>query len=114
MALQEYVPSSVPVHPLSSFVKFNLEAEASELVLPEHVAPLLPVDELSPAVEAHVYIYQDASNLEPQLWSWEDFVRNSAGKWHGHGESGAVVNDVSVVEQRRAAMIALAAAANAS
>jgi len=37
-------------------------------------------------IKAETYVYgDDVNNLMPELWSFEDFVKNNAKKWHGLG-----------------------------
>jgi hypothetical protein len=89
-------------------------------LIPQHVAPLPPLDKLPDAVEAQTYIFLDLRHLESKLWSWDEFIENSAWKWYGGSpeddtpsdsspasetlHAGAVVPEV---ERRRAAMLAV-------
>ncbi|CDO74958.1 hypothetical protein BN946_scf184945.g30 [Trametes cinnabarina] len=51
-------------------------------------APELPsLDNLPSPISAETYIYAGSiSDLSPELWSYDDFVRENAWKWVGTGE----------------------------
>jgi hypothetical protein len=55
--------------------------------------------DLGPALAAETYVYKNYENLEAELWSFEDFVKNSARKWYGEHETRNQEN--SEVERRR-------------
>ncbi|KAF8905110.1 hypothetical protein CPB84DRAFT_1960658 [Gymnopilus junonius] len=45
--------------------------------------PLPSFAESLDAIEAETYVYGDERDLEANLWSFEDFVKNNAWKWYG-------------------------------
>ncbi|KAJ3541599.1 hypothetical protein NMY22_g3833 [Coprinellus aureogranulatus] len=118
----EYERLPVSVHPLEPFTPLNTPAgqpDAPESLIPQHATPLPPVEELGGAVDAHTYVFQDIRYLEPRLWSWDEFMKNSAWKWYGgspdevssNGSDGledlhVEVDHIPEVERRRAAMLA--------
>ncbi|KIY71508.1 hypothetical protein CYLTODRAFT_418744 [Cylindrobasidium torrendii FP15055 ss-10] len=77
----EYNKQVVEVHPLGDPEPIDLAIDDKSLI-PAHPPPLPQPDELRSGVPAEVYIYADATNLEAQLWSLEDFVRDKAKKWY--------------------------------
>jgi hypothetical protein len=59
------------------------------------------VGALAPAVRADTYVWaQPTSELRPEIWSYETFVRENAWKWVGDG--AADNEDYMEVEERRA------------
>lgn len=68
------------VHPLGPFVELSIDADA---LVPEHPPPLPNFPDSLGTVEAETYVYGDESNLEANLWSFEDFIKNNAWKWYG-------------------------------
>ncbi|KAH9481407.1 AIG2-like protein C [Psilocybe cubensis] len=79
----EYVRRKVKVHPLGSFTRI-FEKIVDEDFVPEHPPPLPEISKLhESSFEADTYIYCDETNLNEELWSFEDFVRNNAWKWYG-------------------------------
>ena len=96
--LQQYYRRPVSAHPLESFFALADSGAIDRLLVPSSPAPL-PA-ELAPAVQAEVYIYADVTELEAKLWSFSDFVRDSAWRWHG---AAADTNEeITVVDERRA------------
>lgn len=69
------------MHPLGDAEPLDLAIDDKSLI-PAHPPPLPQPDALRSGVPAEVYIYADATNLEAQLWSLEDFVRDKAKKWY--------------------------------
>ncbi|OJT03347.1 hypothetical protein TRAPUB_6016 [Trametes pubescens] len=87
---QEYTRDIVGVHPLGPLTPLSAtsgttSAPATDAYLVPRVAPELPaLDALGPSVPAHTYIHAGAlRELSPELWSYADFVRESAWKWVG-------------------------------
>ncbi|EFI27900.1 homoaconitate hydratase [Coprinopsis cinerea okayama7 len=85
----EYTRQAVSVHPLSELKDFDLTShplsrsdEAS--LVPTHPPPLPDTSELLPPVEAETYIFKYVRKLEPELWSFEDFVAKNARKWYSN------------------------------
>ncbi|CAA7267028.1 unnamed protein product [Cyclocybe aegerita] len=94
----EYTRESVPAHPLDSLRDISAYA-LEQGSLPAHPPPLPATFELLPAIPAQTYIYRDEKNLEAQLWSYEDFVKKNAWKWHG--EAADNNEDITEVDRRR-------------
>lgn len=72
----------------------------SEQVVAEKSQPLLSLDALGEPLEAETYVWCDLSSyLEPKLWSFEEFMRDSAWQWVGPEASR---EDYLEVDRRRA------------
>jgi len=72
----EYVRERVVVHPLEPFSSLSA-SETSALTM-------APAAELAAPVEAEAYVYSCLSDLEAELWSFDNFVKNNAWKWVGN------------------------------
>ncbi|KAI0833391.1 hypothetical protein BC628DRAFT_16836 [Trametes gibbosa] len=60
------------------------EAATDAYIIPRTAPELPPLHTLAAAVTAHTYIYAGPlSGLSAELWSYDDFVRESAWKWVG-------------------------------
>lgn len=72
----------------------------SEEVVADKTQPLPPLNALGEPFETETYVWTESTGeLETKLWSFEDFMRDSAWKWVGpsvHRE------DYEEVERRRA------------
>lgn len=53
-----------------------------ESTLPQHPPPQPVPTQLLPPIAAETYVYLRDNNLEIQLWSYEDFVRQNAWQWY--------------------------------
>ena len=86
----EYTRDPVSVHPLGSASPPPLAAShAAQDFVPATTDPLPPTNELAPAVQATAYVWcNPITELKPELWSFEDFVRDNAWKWVGEGSAG--------------------------
>ncbi|KAJ2914074.1 hypothetical protein MD484_g6348, partial [Candolleomyces efflorescens] len=73
-----FVANVRPLEPLSSLSTHTVDEDAL-IVL--HAAPLPSRDELLPGIQANTYVYCNNDELEPELWSFADFVRNHAKVW---------------------------------
>ncbi|KAI0775282.1 hypothetical protein BD413DRAFT_534727 [Trametes elegans] len=74
-------------------------AATDAYVVPRTASELPPLEALPPALAAETYIYAGPlGGLSPELWTYEDFVRDSAWKWVG---SGARDEDYYVEVDRR-------------
>ena len=99
---QEYTRENVLVHPLGPLTALSstpvprptvpnigstLSNTATDAYIVPLTAPELPrLDSLPPALSAQTYIYAGPlKGLSPELWSYEDFVRENAWKWVGRG-----------------------------
>jgi hypothetical protein len=86
-----YNRADVLVYPLGPFTSVpadatgSSEAEENSLI-PTAPAPLASISELAQPIEAQTYVWcRDDNELETELWSFDDFVRESAGRWVGSG-----------------------------
>ncbi|KAF8962793.1 hypothetical protein BDZ97DRAFT_1662492 [Flammula alnicola] len=79
----EYIREKLQAHPLGSFTDISAHAMDEETLVPAHPPPLPVPSDLSNTIEAETYIYVHEINLEAELWSFEDFVKNNAWKWFG-------------------------------
>lgn len=93
---QEYIRSAVEVHPLSEMVSLSSSSDHFAQLL--QAAPLS--DKLAPAVPAETYIWSASLNqLEPELWSYEVFVKEKLQNWVG--DSSTSNEDYEKVDERR-------------
>jgi len=74
--LKEYSRERVLVHPLES----PTSLPKSSILTEKSVAPPAP-SKLATPVKAQTYVYCDVSNLDAELWSFDDFVKDNAWKW---------------------------------
>ena len=81
----------VLVHPLGQFTSVpadttgTTEAEEDGLI-PSAPAPLATISELAQPIEAQTYVWcLEDSDLETELWSFDEFIRESAWRWIGCG-----------------------------
>ncbi len=94
--MQEYTRENVKVHPLgpltslsstpvpTSTIPSSSTAATDSYVVPLDAPSLPPLDALSAPLPAETYIYAGPlTDLSPELWSYEDFVRENAWKWVG-------------------------------
>ncbi|KAI1797200.1 hypothetical protein LXA43DRAFT_910390 [Ganoderma leucocontextum] len=111
----EYTRENVLVHPLGPFSALS-STPVPRSTIPSVGAPLAPstqsatdayttapelppLDSLSPPLPAETYIYVGPlDDLTPELWSYEDFVRENAWKWIGRG---ALDDNYAEVDRRR-------------
>ena len=95
-AAQEYVLESVVVHPLGPLEALN---HPSNSVVAAN-APSLP-DSLPEGIGAVTYMWDaHKDKLEPELWSYDVFIRDNAWKWVG---PSADDDEYSEVDRRREA-----------
>ncbi|KAH8100760.1 hypothetical protein BXZ70DRAFT_906950 [Cristinia sonorae] len=90
----EYTRETVSVHPLVSAEPLN----SDNVIVPRTTPSLPPLDALPPAVTAQTYVWVDSlDHLEPAIWEYSDFVKDSAWKWVGKSDSEEYVE----VDKRR-------------
>ncbi|PIL35653.1 hypothetical protein GSI_02383 [Ganoderma sinense ZZ0214-1] len=114
----EYTRESVLVHPLGPFTALSStpvprtttpsvgaasiplsQSTTNAYLVPLTAPELPPLDLLPPPLPAQTYIYAGPlSDLSPELWSYEDFVRENAWKWVGRG---TVDDNYAEVDRRR-------------
>lgn len=84
-----YIREAVRVHALEEPITLEkfVDKEGHDKDLVERIMPTqLPISEIlekivSEAVETETYVYQDVTVLEPELWSFADFLRDKASPW---------------------------------
>ncbi|KAF5382163.1 hypothetical protein D9615_004388 [Tricholomella constricta] len=79
----EYVRKGIDVHPLSPLVKLSEYPVDDKALIPSKPPSLPARSELGPPIKAETYVYDLYKRLEPELWSFEEFVQNNAWKWYG-------------------------------
>ncbi|KAF9048628.1 hypothetical protein BJ165DRAFT_1461208 [Panaeolus papilionaceus] len=83
----EYIRRPVQAHLLGPFTSVSTHGTNYDDLIPTQPPPL-PVDiESIDATEVETYVYCDETNLEAELWSLSDFVKNNAWKWYQSDES---------------------------
>ncbi|PPR00792.1 hypothetical protein CVT24_000757 [Panaeolus cyanescens] len=84
----EYIRRPVQAHLLGPFVDVSTHGTRFNDLIPTHPPPLPEnVDTSTQTLEVETYIYCDETNLEADLWSFEDFVKNNAWKWYHSDKS---------------------------
>ncbi|KAN0093176.1 hypothetical protein V8E55_003960 [Tylopilus felleus] len=88
----EYTRELVHVHPLGPLVALsNMDATIAEVP---------PQNELETTLEVNTYVWcRPLSQLQPKLWTFEEFVKENAWKWVGPASSGN--EDYAEVDRRR-------------
>lgn len=83
--LQEYTRERVEVYPLEPLSRISARnIEGNDIVQPP---PLASLSNLSAPVIAATYVYGELENLEAHLWSFDDFLKESAHKWYDASDS---------------------------
>ncbi|CAL1700274.1 unnamed protein product [Somion occarium] len=98
----EYSRDTVSVHPLSAFtplVSTLLPSPPDAHIIPSTSSPISSFDALQTPILAQTYIWKALSQLEPALWEYEQFIRDSAWKWVGDGSRDN--KDYIEVDRRR-------------
>jgi hypothetical protein len=54
-----------------------------EALVPPKPPPLPTLSDLAPPIRTETYVYDHFKRLEPELWSFEEFVKKNAWKWYG-------------------------------
>ncbi|KAH9020470.1 hypothetical protein EDB85DRAFT_2095050 [Lactarius pseudohatsudake] len=93
----QYVRLQVFVHPLGPFTPIPMDTATSGAVedslIPADLPPSLAVSELAQTVPAQTYAWgREDSDLDEELWSFDEFVQKNARKWIDHG-AGPQRND---------------------
>ncbi|KAH7915672.1 hypothetical protein BJ138DRAFT_1054509 [Hygrophoropsis aurantiaca] len=97
----EYTREEISVHPLAPLVAIH-EMPPVDMVslVPVSPPPVPSASELSEAVKANTYVWcRPVSELMPELWTFEEFVKYNAWKWVGNGASSN--EDYDAVDSRR-------------
>jgi hypothetical protein len=77
---QEYVRENVNAYPLGPLLKFSEYPSDDDSLINNSRLPL-PV-RLPPAVKVELCRYKNHNYLDPELWSFEDFVKTHAREWY--------------------------------
>jgi len=82
----------VLVHPLGPFMSVPADTTGSseageDSLIPTDPTPLATtISELAQPIEAQTYVWcLKDSDLETELWSFDEFIRESAWRWIGSG-----------------------------
>lgn len=75
-----------PLGPLTDVSNYSIDQDDS--LVPAHPPPLPSSSQMTNTIKAETYVYDDGKQLMPELWSFEDFVKNNAKKWYGSGANG--------------------------
>ena len=73
---------------MTTVSNYSIDDQDDSLV-PAHPPPLPSPSNMTNIIGAETYVYDEVENLKPELWSFEDFVKNNAKKWYGSGGSAA-------------------------
>ncbi|KAF9223653.1 hypothetical protein BS17DRAFT_781006 [Gyrodon lividus] len=98
----EYTRELVLVKPLSPLTGLNdiLPIEGNALV-PTKSLPVPTSSGMEKPLEVNTYVWcRPLFQLRPNLWTFEEFVKDSAWKWIGSGSEGN--RDYAEVDKRRA------------
>ena len=85
---QEYIRQAVLVHPLDEPIPLQSfvgeDKDLIERIIPTQPGPIDDIKEKD-CVEAETYVFDQAqaSTLEPELWSFTEFMQENAWKWYG-------------------------------
>ncbi|KAF8558147.1 hypothetical protein OG21DRAFT_1520001 [Imleria badia] len=78
--INEYTREVVLVHALGPLVALD-DMQATGVV-----PPMPPPDKLQTPIEVNTYVWcRPLSELQPRLWTFEEFVEENAWKWIGAG-----------------------------
>ena len=91
----------VSAHQLGALVKLSEHPSDEETLIKTKPPPLPALVDLEPAVDAETYVYKNFENLDAELWSFEDFVKNNARKWYGERHEDKDSEDSEVEKRRR-------------
>ena len=86
------------VHPLKDLENFTMEGYP--LAATNIQTSFVPSNPLSSPIQASTYIHKDISKLEPELWSFGEFMIQNAHKWYGSDWDESEV--AGQTEERRA------------
>ncbi|KAF7791673.1 hypothetical protein EIP86_002696 [Pleurotus ostreatoroseus] len=96
----EYAREQVPVHTLADFIPLTQSHPKEGSIVPSSPPPVPPLSSLRPPLTANIYIWiNPVSELRPELWEYEQFVRENAWKWVGDGSADNP--DYLKVDERR-------------
>ena len=86
----------------ASAVSFSKATAVEGSLIPAALPPLPSADELAQPIPAQTYVWcSKDSNLEKELWSFDEFVKNNAYKWIGpEAKSREEYGEVDEVKER--------------
>ncbi|KAG6335666.1 hypothetical protein ID866_3424 [Astraeus odoratus] len=91
----EYVREVVPAHPLAPLASLG-DVPMDSLVITTPISEAL----VSKVIEVNTYVWvKSLSELSPDPWAFDDFVKHNAWKWIGSGSDGN--RDYAEVDRRR-------------
>ncbi|THV07394.1 hypothetical protein K435DRAFT_710241 [Dendrothele bispora CBS 962.96] len=97
----EYERITVDLYPFGDLLEVShYSIDDDKTYLPSKPPPLPSHADLPTSMQADTYVMVDIKRLEPELWSFEDFVRNNAWKWHGQ-EASRTNPDIAEIERGR-------------
>jgi hypothetical protein len=96
------VRKCVRAHPLEALVKLSEHPFDEESLLTKNPPPLPSSEDMAPELDAETYVYKNFQNLDTELWSFQDFVKNSARKWYGERHEVRNEEDTEIEKRRRA------------
>ncbi|TCD65235.1 mitochondrial Homoaconitase [Steccherinum ochraceum] len=100
----EYSRDTVSVYPLASFTPLSSSSSSKlsedHTIVPDTIPSIPPLSTLPPPISAQTYVWVDpVTSLEPRIWEYADFVRDSAWKWVGSEAQG--MQEYVEVDKRR-------------
>lgn len=81
--------TSIQVHPLEAFKPLESEHSTAHLLQADLLASNFSAKQLPPAISASTYLWTTEGGLEPELWSFETFLKKKLHLWvssKGDGE----------------------------
>jgi hypothetical protein len=93
--------------PVPSDASITSSEATVEGLIPAALPPLPSASELAQPILAQTYVWRlEDSDLEKELWSFDEFVRKNAYRWIGPGaQSDEEYSEVDVVRERLSGVI---------
>ncbi len=94
------------MHPLGPFTPVPVDTTTSGAVedslIPVDIPPLPTASELAQTIPAQTYVWCSAdSDLDKELWSFDEFIRKNAWKWIDDGAGPPRNEDYEEVDRVR-------------
>ncbi|KAF9267793.1 hypothetical protein L218DRAFT_977781, partial [Marasmius fiardii PR-910] len=106
----EYRRRTVKVHPLEPLLDMAVYSRKNDVsLIPSSPPPIPELSLLNDPIEVETYVYLEPSHLEPELWSFEEFVKQNAWKWYG--PDARAREDLVEVDRLREEILAATSAA---
>jgi hypothetical protein len=87
-----------PLGPLTDVSNHSIDQDDS--LVPAHPPPLPSPSQMTNIISAETYVYDDENNLMPELWSFDDFVKNNAHKWYGLAANEGPASGITEADRR--------------